>query len=782
MKFDLSRFVLLVASTMNVNEVYARKDYQIPRISASDVAGITGYNPWTSLIDIWQKYLYQDLLDLLHIDASNIGADVVTKEEEIKRLQSNLLVKDSIEIEETVKTFIESGGSSANDLHDCTEKLKSLLAKDSITTRLTTEDIQTLLLEFLGEVRMTYGNKNEEGILDIYEKVTNRKVSNRNDRYLIWPIYLNENNSLQYENQLVEKFYRVSFREHEYQLRGGLMNPFHPLNPTIQPIQEIVKPEVQEGSIAAASDVAPRDPATIENTTRNDVNSLIPACDRNGNCNGYGGSNGCVDSHRYGNNSALDYIESNNISGNQYVHTKTSEEKRKDFPRKRGSSVLNQEVTDDKGLKQLRKKEIVINTGIDDGSISARKIQRSAVQMPPRSPESKTYHVNNVIDLLDDDDPVDVEVEVEGSAVNLPLRSPSAQCRNNDCMQSIPDQSQPSEGDSRAIEVNIDDEDGMLGTQQSSHTLSSTALHSIIPEHHQLQHSSIEKVEEDEDDVILDHDPPLFYIIGKIDGLSFSSSSSHSTSNDNLPGSTPLAYAQNTFINTRNDRPGLIPSTTPQTQPSEHINLSSHKEHTIVPMEPPWPHSGSHAQPPPVVVEVKNRTRAIAASPPLQDQIQLCTYMFMLKLKQGDLVEAMKRSSAQSVGNGTRPYRNVCNENNLNSDFASSDMTNTSGVVYHSNILGSLNAYSRLNAYEPMTADLGDVSLKISRIALSGPPYFHDDNWRTCILPRIRTFVQGIKEMRRDDGARYQWLIADDAEKRRIIIQLCPDFEYCDLK
>lgn len=53
---------------------------QILRISASDVAACSGYHPWKSKISLFEKYLYQDLDELLRLDAENLDLEMVTED------------------------------------------------------------------------------------------------------------------------------------------------------------------------------------------------------------------------------------------------------------------------------------------------------------------------------------------------------------------------------------------------------------------------------------------------------------------------------------------------------------------------------------------------------------------------------------------------------------------------------------------------------------------------------------------------------------------------------
>ena len=64
-------------------DVYADKDNQILRISSSEIAAIAGFHPFKNKCQMVEKHLFQDLDNLLALDAVNLGITVVTKEREI---------------------------------------------------------------------------------------------------------------------------------------------------------------------------------------------------------------------------------------------------------------------------------------------------------------------------------------------------------------------------------------------------------------------------------------------------------------------------------------------------------------------------------------------------------------------------------------------------------------------------------------------------------------------------------------------------------------------------
>ena len=81
-------------SESNGNSIYADKDNQILRLLCSDVAAIAGYNGYKNKIDLFHKYLYQDLKNLLVLDAKNVGVEIIEKEQEIENIILKLTPPD----------------------------------------------------------------------------------------------------------------------------------------------------------------------------------------------------------------------------------------------------------------------------------------------------------------------------------------------------------------------------------------------------------------------------------------------------------------------------------------------------------------------------------------------------------------------------------------------------------------------------------------------------------------------------------------------------------------
>lgn len=89
---------------MNHQSIYADKDNQILRLQSSDIAAIAGFHPYKDKLELLEKYLYQDLQSLYHLDAKNIGVELIDKEQQIASIISGLAPLDIIKLDSLRKT------------------------------------------------------------------------------------------------------------------------------------------------------------------------------------------------------------------------------------------------------------------------------------------------------------------------------------------------------------------------------------------------------------------------------------------------------------------------------------------------------------------------------------------------------------------------------------------------------------------------------------------------------------------------------------------------------
>lgn len=88
---------------LSVSSVYTDKDDQILRLLASDVAAIAGFHPFVNECELFHKYLYQDLGELLLVDSENLGMHVIEKKEEIDDIINLLPSTDAADLKYLLK-------------------------------------------------------------------------------------------------------------------------------------------------------------------------------------------------------------------------------------------------------------------------------------------------------------------------------------------------------------------------------------------------------------------------------------------------------------------------------------------------------------------------------------------------------------------------------------------------------------------------------------------------------------------------------------------------------
>jgi hypothetical protein len=71
---------------LDIPSILARARDYVLRVSSSDVSAIAGYHPFRNLCELFEKYVYQDIPELLELDAENLGLEVVNKDDEVDRI------------------------------------------------------------------------------------------------------------------------------------------------------------------------------------------------------------------------------------------------------------------------------------------------------------------------------------------------------------------------------------------------------------------------------------------------------------------------------------------------------------------------------------------------------------------------------------------------------------------------------------------------------------------------------------------------------------------------
>lgn len=166
------------------------------RISASDVAGMTGYNPWKSIPELAMRLVYQGGQDLLQHDALLLGLEIVTEEEQLLSIANKAGKKTTEALQKALA--IREGKVVADTVQDV-QQVKNDLIKEAkkASTKLTVAEQAFLQDRGCMAVNTGFGTTHEDAALNLYEKQCGFVVSHRNAERCIWPfVQDNENKSV----------------------------------------------------------------------------------------------------------------------------------------------------------------------------------------------------------------------------------------------------------------------------------------------------------------------------------------------------------------------------------------------------------------------------------------------------------------------------------------------------------------------------------------------------------------------------------------------------------
>lgn len=157
------------------------KTTQLLRISCSDIAGVTGFNPWSKLDELFEKYLYQDLDELMMQDAENLDSEFLTAEQEIQKILQKIDAKDKQELEALDSVTKDPTVLNCHvKAEDMLKQIQQLMREGGVVSKLSTTELKFMENEFRGRVRKNYGIHCENKALDKYEQIIGFPVVERN--------------------------------------------------------------------------------------------------------------------------------------------------------------------------------------------------------------------------------------------------------------------------------------------------------------------------------------------------------------------------------------------------------------------------------------------------------------------------------------------------------------------------------------------------------------------------------------------------------------------------
>jgi len=157
------------------------KTSQLLRISCSDIAAVTGFNPWSKIDELFEKYLYQDLDELMVADTECLDTEFLTTEQEIQKILQKIDTKDKDQFDAidavTKDSTILNNNVKAEDM---IKQIQQLMKDSGIVSKISTTELKFMENEFKGRVRKNYGVHCENPSLDKYEQVMGFPVTDRN--------------------------------------------------------------------------------------------------------------------------------------------------------------------------------------------------------------------------------------------------------------------------------------------------------------------------------------------------------------------------------------------------------------------------------------------------------------------------------------------------------------------------------------------------------------------------------------------------------------------------
>ena len=156
------------------------------RISASSVAALAGFHPYSNLPKLLMDLVYQGQVGnlLLRHDAKLLKIDMISEEEALKQLSN----KAGSEVKKAFKQAIDvsKGRVSVKSVQDANALKTQIMSKVKQSTTLSKGEVKVLQDATRYNVNTGFGKDHEEDALDLYEKQCGWEVRCRNEDRKCW--------------------------------------------------------------------------------------------------------------------------------------------------------------------------------------------------------------------------------------------------------------------------------------------------------------------------------------------------------------------------------------------------------------------------------------------------------------------------------------------------------------------------------------------------------------------------------------------------------------------
>jgi len=157
------------------------KSNQVLRISCSDIAAVCGFHPWSKMDVLFEKYLYQDLAELMEMDARNLDTEFITIEQQISSILDKLDEKDKRQLKLLDSDVLNSDLLNNNAMaENFLRQVKLLMNNKKVVDKLNCDELKMIADEYRGRIRKNYGIHCEHKLLDRYEEHCGFPVTERN--------------------------------------------------------------------------------------------------------------------------------------------------------------------------------------------------------------------------------------------------------------------------------------------------------------------------------------------------------------------------------------------------------------------------------------------------------------------------------------------------------------------------------------------------------------------------------------------------------------------------
>lgn len=157
------------------------KIQQVLRISCSDIAAVCGFNPWSKMDALFEKYLYQDLPELMEMDAQNLDTEFITIEQQISGILDKLDEEDKRQLKlldgDVLNSDLLNNNAKAEEF---LAQVKLLMDNKKVVDKLNRDELKVIADEYRGRIRRNYGIHCEHKLLDRYEEHCGFPVTERN--------------------------------------------------------------------------------------------------------------------------------------------------------------------------------------------------------------------------------------------------------------------------------------------------------------------------------------------------------------------------------------------------------------------------------------------------------------------------------------------------------------------------------------------------------------------------------------------------------------------------